>query len=54
MLSAGAESLQFNVARLQVDWVSASHPFHPKIQAEKETDAYPFMIGKKQKQESTS
>ena len=54
MLSAGAESLWFSVARLQVDWVSAPHPFHSKIQAEKEIDAYPFMIGKKQKQDSTS
>lgn len=53
-VSAGAESLWFSVARLQVDWVSAPHPFHSKMQAEKEIDAYPFMIGKKQKQERTS
>lgn len=54
MLSAGAESLWFSVARLQVDWVSASPPFHSKIQGEKETEAYPFTTGKNKETVSTS
>ena len=53
-VSAGAGSLWFSVARLQVDWVSASPPFHSKIQGEKETEAYPFTIGKNKETVSTS